>query len=63
MHKCRPLSRNKCRQREVCSLDHAKLGQAADLFQILVPQLDSEQQLPGSIKVTENPAGQDVGFI
>lgn len=33
------------------------------LLQIFVAQLDSEQQLPRSIEVTEYPAGQDIGFI
>ena len=33
------------------------------LFQVLVAQLDGEEQLPGPVEVTENPAGQDVGFV
>lgn len=39
------------------------MGDTAHLFQVLISQLDGEQQLPGSIEVTEDPAGQDVGFI
>lgn len=33
------------------------------LLQVLVAQLDGEQQLPGPVEVTEDPAGQDVGFV
>ncbi len=33
------------------------------LLQVLIAQLDGEQQLPGPVEVTENPAGQDVGFV
>ena len=36
---------------------------ASYLLQVLIAQLDGEEQLPGPVEVTENPAGQDVGFI
>ena len=33
------------------------------LLEVLIAQLDGEEQLAGPVEVTENPAGQDVGFI
>ncbi len=52
-------------------MSHVLLCEAPDdlcsdffyLFQVLVAQLDGEEQLPGPVEVTEDPAGQDVGFI
>ncbi len=48
-------------------MPHVLLCEAPDelchLFQVLIAQLDGEEQLPGPVEVTENPAGQDVGFI